>query len=270
MCATCGCGDTTGPRVSVVADGEHEQEHDDHGHGHGHGHEHDHERGHPDHTVILEQQVLAKNDGIAVHNRQWMRSRRITALNIMSSPGAGKTTLLARTIRELGCQRPIAVIEGDQETRLDAERIRETGASVVQVNTGAGCHLDAAMIDRALRALDPAEESLLLIENVGNLVCPALFDLGEEGKVVLISTPEGGDKPKKYPHIFAVADLVVINKIDLLPYVEFDVDACVEQARILNPAVRVVVLSATTGEGMDEWYEWIGSRSAISPVAVDN
>ena len=136
MCATCGCGDTTGPRVSVVADGEHEQEHDDHGHGHGHGHEHDHEHGHPDHTVILEQQVLAKNDGIAVHNRQWMRSRRITALNIMSSPGAGKTTLLARTIRELGCQRPIAVIEGDQETRLDAERIRETGASVVQVNTG--------------------------------------------------------------------------------------------------------------------------------------
>ena len=166
---------------------------------HGHGHEHDHEHGHPDHTVILEQQVLAKNDGIAVHNRQWMRSRRITALNIMSSPGAGKTTLLARTIRELGCQRPIAVIEGDQETRLDAERIRETGASVVQVNTGAGCHLDAAMIDRALRALDPAEESLLLIENVGNLVCPALFDLGEEGKVVLISTPEGADKPKKVP-----------------------------------------------------------------------
>ena len=163
------------------------------------------------------------------------------------------------------------MIEGDQETRLDAERIRETGASVVQVNTGAGCHLDAAMIDRALRALDPAEESLLLIENVGNLVCPALFDLGEEGKVVLNFDAGGGQTSrKKYPHIFAVADLVVINKIDLLPYVEFDVDACVEQARILNPAVRVVVLSATTGEGMDEWYEWIGSRSAISPVAVDN
>lgn len=273
MCATCGCGDTTGPRVSVVAGGEHEQD-DSHGHGHHHDHDHDHDHdhghGHSDHTVILEQQVLAKNDRIAVHNREWMRGRGVTALNIMSSPGAGKTTLLARTIRELGRERPIAVIEGDQETRLDAERIREAGASVVQVNTGAGCHLDAEMIDRALRALDPADESLLLIENVGNLVCPALFDLGEEGKVVLISTPEGVDKPKKYPHIFAVADLVVINKIDLLPYVEFDVDACVAQAKILNPAVRVVVLSATTGEGMDEWYEWIGSRSAISPVAVDN
>lgn len=271
MCATCGCGDTAGPRVSVVEEGQHEQE-DGHEqeHGHGHGHGHDHQHGHSERTVLLEQQVLAKNDGIALHNREWMRVRGITALNIMSSPGAGKTTLLARTIRELTRERPIAVIEGDQETRLDAERIHETGASVVQVNTGVGCHLDAEMIDRALRALDPPDGSLLLIENVGNLVCPALFDLGEEGKVVLISTPEGVDKPKKYPHIFAVADLVVINKIDLLPYVEFDVDACIAQARILNPAVRVVVLSATTGEGMDEWYEWIGSRSAISPVAVDN
>ena len=172
--------------------------------------------------------------------------------------------MLVRTINDLRGRFPVAVIEGDQETALDAERIRSTGSPVVQVNTGAGCHLDAEMIDRAINVNRPLDDSLLLIENVGNLVCPALFDLGEEGKVVLISTPEGADKPMKYPHIFAVADLVIVNKIDLLPYVEFDVEACIRQAKSLNPAVRVVILSATTGEGLSQWYDWIDSRMALS------
>ncbi|MDV6265601.1 hydrogenase nickel incorporation protein HypB [Rhodococcus globerulus] len=258
MCATCGCGEGAGVRIS--GESGHSQDHE---HPHHHEHPHSHEHSHST-TVVLEQQVLAKNDEVATRNREWMRRRRIAALNVMSSPGAGKTTLLVRTINDLRGRFPVAVIEGDQETALDAERIRSTGSPVVQVNTGAGCHLDAEMIDRAINVNRPLDDSLLLIENVGNLVCPALFDLGEEGKVVLISTPEGADKPMKYPHIFAVADLVIVNKIDLLPYVEFDVEACIRQAKSLNPAVRVVVLSATTGEGLSQWYDWIDSRMALS------
>ena len=259
MCATCGCGEGAGVRISG------ESEHSELGHGHEHPHDHEHPHSHsPSTTVVLEQQVLAKNDDIATRNREWMRRRAIAALNVMSSPGAGKTTLLVRTINDLRGRFPIAVIEGDQETALDAERIRSTGSPVVQVNTGAGCHLDAEMIDRAITVNRPPDGSLLLIENVGNLVCPALFDLGEEGKVVLISTPEGADKPMKYPHIFTGADLVIVNKIDLLPYVDFDVEECIRQAKSLNPAVRVVVLSATTGEGLSQWYDWIDARLALS------
>jgi hydrogenase nickel incorporation protein HypB len=259
MCATCGCGEGAGVRISG------ESEHSELGHGHEHPHDHEHPHSHsPSTTVVLEQQVLAKNDDIATRNREWMRRRAIAALNVMSSPGAGKTTLLVRTINDLRGRFPIAVIEGDQETALDAERIRSTGSPVVQVNTGAGCHLDAEMIDRAITVNRPPDGSLLLIENVGNLVCPALFDLGEEGKVVLISTPEGADKPMKYPHIFTAADLVIVNKIDLLPYVDFDVEECIRQAKSLNPAVRVVVLSATTGEGLSQWYDWIDTRMALS------
>ena len=185
--------------------------------------------------ISLEQKVLAKNDLLAEQNRQWLAERGILAFNVTSSPGAGKTTLLERTIRELGVDRPIAVIEGDQETLLDAERIQAAGARAVQVNTGAGCHLDAAMVHRALDALDPAPESLLFIENVGNLVCPALFDLGERSKVVVISVTEGTDKPLKYPHMFAAAGLVIVNKIDLLPYVDFDLEACSGYARSIKP-----------------------------------
>ena len=206
MCSTCGCGD--------------------------HDHPHRHE------TLTLEEKVLARNDELAEVNRRRLAGLRIRAVNLMSSPGSGKTTLLERSIRDLAGHRPVAVVEGDQETRLDAERIRRTGCPVVQVNTGAGCHLDAAMLGDALDRLDPARGCLLFVENVGNLVCPALFDLGESGKVVIISVTEGTDKPLKYPYMFAAADLVVVNKLDLLPYVDFD-------------------LSATRGDGIQSWYDWL-------------
>lgn len=238
MCATCGCGDT-GVRVAVP-----------------HTDDHSHE------TVTLEQKVLAKNDALASHNRTMLAERDILAVNLMSSPGAGKTTLLERTIVTAGQNRPVAVIEGDQETLLDAERIRRTGCAVVQVNTGAGCHLDAAMMHDALHKLDPGRGSLLFVENVGNLVCPALFDLGEAGKVVIISVTEGTDKPLKYPYMFAVADLVVVNKVDLLPYVDFDLDACRRHVAAVNPGTPVVALSATRGDNLEAWYGWLSSRSA--------
>lgn len=256
-----------GPQHSHV----HEHEHDhDHSHGHEHSHDerdHDHEHSHVDshdhdhafatETITLEQKVLAKNDLLAERNRGWLAGRNILALNMMSSPGSGKTTLLERTIREMSGERPIAVIEGDQETMLDADRIKATGCSVVQVNTGAGCHLDADMMAKALTALDPPFGSLLFVENVGNLVCPALFDLGEKARVVVISVTEGTDKPLKYPHMFAAADLVLINKIDLLPYVDFDTEMCEKFARSINPGLSFLSISATTGAGIDAWYAWV-------------
>jgi len=208
-------------------------------------------------TIDIEQELLAKNDSLAEGNRGWLAEHRITAINLMSSPGSGKTSLLERTIREAGGERTVCVIEGDQETLFDAERIRATGAAVIQVNTGAGCHLDADMLRRGMEALNPPDGSLLFVENVGNLVCPALFDLGEAGKVVVISVTEGDDKPLKYPHMFAAADLIVINKIDLLPYVDFDVDRCQRDARSLNPDVDIVSLSVKSGAGLKSWYEWI-------------
>jgi hydrogenase nickel incorporation protein HypB len=251
MCATCGCGDDT-TTITVA------------GHAHPHSHDHDHDHPHTrTETITLEQKVLAKNDLIAEQNRQWLAERAILALNMTSSPGAGKTTLLERTIRELEGDRPVAVIEGDQETLLDAERIQAAGARAVQVNTGAGCHLDADMVHRALHALDPEPESLLFIENVGNLVCPALFDLGEHSKVVVISVTEGQDKPLKYPHMFAAAGLVLINKIDLVPYVSFNLEACLGFARSVNPGVEILPVSATTGDGLDAWYDWIRTKIAI-------
>src|SRR5262245_39109287 len=259
MCATCGCGDD-GAVITVAGDG--------HPHEHSHGDGHSHTE-----TISLEQKVLAKNDAIAEQNRQFLAERGVLALNVTSSPGAGKTTLLERTIRELGGERPVAVIEGDQETLLDAERIKAAGARAVQVNTGAGCHLDADMVHRALHALDPAFGSLLFIENVGNLVCPALFDLGELSKVVVISVTEGADKPLKYPHMFAAAGLVIVNKVDLLPYVDFDLDKCAGYARSVNPGVNILRLSATTGEGVQSWYDWIASqadRSANVALSLDS
>ena len=276
MCATCGCGkldEPAGTRISAPAgtvphEHEHEHEHGhEHGHSHEHGHGHEHVHAHPDdhghaptETLTLEQKILAKNDRLAEDNRAWLTDRRIAAINIMSSPGSGKTTLLERTVRELRPSVPVSVIEGDQETLLDADRIQATGCAVVQVNTGSGCHLDSEMVRDALDALRPADDSLVFVENVGNLVCPALFDLGEQGKVVLISVTEGDDKPLKYPHIFAVADLVIVNKIDLLPYVDFDPDACEKNARSVNPDVRVINLSATSGEGLERWYAWLSDR----------
>jgi hydrogenase nickel incorporation protein HypB len=270
MCATCGCGDN-GAVITLAgqapSDSHHHHDHDhDHDHGHAdHQHEHDHDHGHhhppATETISLEQKVLAKNDLLADENRKWLAERNILAFNVTSSPGSGKTTLLERTIREVAPRRPVAVIEGDQETLLDAERIQATGCRVVQVNTGAGCHLDAEMMRRALETLDPEPGSLLFVENVGNLVCPALFDLGEQTKVVVISVTEGADKPLKYPHMFAAAGLVLINKIDLLPYVDFDLDVFSRHARSINPGVQIVPLSATTGEGVGAWYDWIDVRA---------
>lgn len=225
MCATCGCGDP---------------------------HDHPHEE------ITLEQKVLARNDALADANRAYFRERDIATINLMSSPGSGKTTLLERTITEIG-GRPVAVVEGDQETRLDAERIRRAGCPVVQVNTGAGCHLDAAMLRDAIDRLAPERGALLFVENVGNLVCPALFDLGERGRVVIISVTEGTDKPLKYPYMFAAADLVVVNKVDLLPYVDFDLGACRSHVASVNPKAEVLALSATRGDNLAAWYRWLAT-----------
>jgi hydrogenase nickel incorporation protein HypB len=213
--------------------------------------------------LLLEQSILAKNSRLAEQNRASFAKRRLCVFNLMSSPGAGKTTLLERTISALPA-RSISVIEGDQATENDAERIRRAGARAVQVNTGAGCHLDAHLVLHALERLDPPEGGLLMIENVGNLVCPALFDLGEHARVVICSVTEGDDKPIKYPHMFRACDLLILNKIDLLPYVEFDVARAVDHARRVNPRVSVLELSATRGDGMAAWLDWLaaGARRA--------
>jgi hydrogenase nickel incorporation protein HypB len=260
MCSTCGCG-TDEVRVTVLGHDQHHH-HDpniDHVHT---GHDHDRT-----HTIELEQAILAKNDHLAAHNREWLGDRGLAAINVMSSPGSGKTTLLERTIRESGLT--LSVIEGDQETTVDAERIRAAGARSVQVNTGAGCHLDAAMIHRALDELQP-DRGVVVIENVGNLVCPALFDLGEARRVVIISVTEGDDKPQKYPHMFSAADLIVVNKTDLLPYVDFDVSRLTTDARALRPGVEVLTLSARTGENVDAWYSWLANLRQAKDLAISS
>ena len=238
MCGTCGCSaDST---VTLLS-----------------GHEHEHAHGR---TVELQQKVLAKNDEIAQRNRQWLHDRGILAVNLMSSPGSGKTSLLERTAAELAGRVAMSVIEGDQETALDARRIQAAGSNVVQVNTGVGCHLDAAMVGQALRSLDPPGGSVVMIENVGNLVCPALFDLGEAARVVLASVTEGADKPLKYPHMFRQADLVVLNKIDLLPYVDFDLRQYMSDLRRAAPDALLLQLSVTAGDGLHGWYDWLRRR----------
>jgi hydrogenase nickel incorporation protein HypB len=252
MCASCGC------EARGTGDGEADGHGHDHGHGEHHHPHHPHDHHHP-HTRALriEEAILAKNDRIARANRAWLAERSIVALNVMSSPGAGKTTLLECTIRTLGAGVALSVIEGDQETERDAERIRATGAPVVQVNTGAGCHLDAEMVAKALRQLDPRPRSLLLVENVGNLVCPALFDLGERAKVLVTSVTEGEDKPLKYPHMFRAAEVVVLNKTDLLPHVEFDTMAWRDNLHRVNPRLRVFSVSARRGDGIDAWCSFL-------------
>jgi hydrogenase nickel incorporation protein HypB len=213
-------------------------------------------------VLQLEARVLAKNDALAERNRTWLAERKILAVNLMSAPGAGKTTLLERTIRDTAATTAVFVLEGDQATANDAERIQAAGAAVVQINTGTGCHLDADMVARGLAELNPATGSLVVIENVGNLVCPALFDIGERHRVVLLSVTEGDDKPLKYPHMFRAAELVLLNKIDLLPYVDFDVARATANARLVNPQVSVMTVSARTGEGMDGWYAWLARDMA--------
>lgn len=210
--------------------------------------------------VKIEQDILGYNNGYAAENRAMFEENGILALNLVSSPGSGKTTLLCRTIADLKDRHSIAVIEGDQQTSNDADRIRATGAKALQVNTGKGCHLDAHMVGHATEKLEPAEDSLLFIENVGNLVCPAAFDLGEAAKVVILSVTEGEDKPVKYPDMFAAAEVMILNKIDLLPYLSFDVEQCVAYARRVNPGIGVLKVSATSGEGLEDWYRWIGDR----------
>jgi hydrogenase nickel incorporation protein HypB len=290
MCTSCGCSDDSKARLTDLQSGEtvaltegpghehspatpHTHGVDGHSHPHTHLHDHHEHHAHPhEHetgaghvhahgrTVLLEQELLARNNRLAERNRGWLAGRKILALNLVSSPGAGKTTLLERTIRDLANEFPLHVIEGDQETVHDAERIRATGCRVVQINTGTGCHLDAAMVACGLEQLDPPMNSAVLIENVGNLVCPALFDLGERAKVVIVSVTEGEDKPIKYPHMFRASTLMLLNKIDLLPYVTFDVDRCVEYARQVNPHLQIAQISATSGVGLAEWYGWLRSQ----------
>ncbi len=284
MCTVCGCNDDT--PAGKQKDDAHTH---DHPHDHGHHHHHDHDHTHAaDHThaspgtldygaglagvhvpglsqeriVRIERDILSKNAGFARANRARLADRGIFALNLVSSPGSGKTSLLVRTIEALAPHRAIAVIEGDQQTSNDAARIRATGVPAVQVNTGKGCHLDAHMVGHALDELAPATGSLLFIENVGNLVCPAAFDLGEAHKVVVLSVTEGEDKPLKYPDMFAASDLMLLNKSDLLPHLDFDLAACMANALRVNPALQILTVSARTGEGLPAWLAWIEARAA--------
>jgi hydrogenase nickel incorporation protein HypB len=239
MCAICGCS----------TDHSHEHDHDHH---HDHGHSHEHASVH-----VMEARILGRNDAQAARNRRWLADRELLALNLVSSPGAGKTTLLERTIRDLQGEVALSVIEGDQATDHDAQRIRRAGCAAVQINTGTGCHLDAAMVERALEELAPPRRSVVMIENVGNLVCPALFDLGEHAKVVVASVTEGDDKPLKYPHMFRASNVVVLNKVDLLPYVAFDLEGFRARARQVNPQLTILPVSAIAGTGLGDWYGWL-------------
>ena len=299
MCGTCGCGDgqtivrnlQTGQETSVGV-GHHVHTHADgttHSHSHEHARDHTHHEHIQDHggdgvprehvhadgtrhththdpapgeVIALETRIFAKNDALAAKNRAWFQGREILALNLVSSPGAGKTSLLERTIRDLKDEMPLFVVEGDQATANDGERIRAAGAAAVQVNTGTGCHLEADMVARGLAELRPGAGAVVIIENVGNLVCPAMFDLGERAKVVILSVPEGEDKPLKYPHMFRAADMMVLNKIDLLPYVDFDVDRAIANAHEVNPDLKILRLSARTGEGLAAWYAWLRREAA--------
>jgi len=238
MCTTCGCP---------------EENHD--------GHDHSHDKNASGGKISLEIDILAKNNRFAAENRRLFKDKGIFTLNLVSSPGSGKTTILEQTLRDLSGKKRCAVIEGDQQTDNDARRIAATGVAVKQINTGAGCHLDAHMVGHALEELPVTALDILFIENVGNLVCPAAFDLGEHHKVVVLSVTEGEDKPLKYPQMFHAADVMLLNKIDLLPYLDFDVEKCLEMARRVSPNIRIFQLSAKSGTGMTEWCQWLESKS---------
>jgi hydrogenase nickel incorporation protein HypB len=257
MCSTCGCGDSGG-EVKIMIPGEESVDHHHH-HKHGHHHDHDHHHHHSHEKTILEieQDILSNNDLLAQRNRGYFEAKNIVAINLVSSPGSGKTSLLEATLRDLKDDIEFSVIEGDQQTANDADRINALKIPVVQINTGKGCHLDSEMVHTAFKRLVLKDKSVLMIENVGNLVCPAMFDLGEQYRVVIISTTEGDDKPMKYPDMFDNSDICIINKVDLLPYVSFDVEKAKDYARRINPNLIFFELSATTGEGIDVWYNWL-------------
>ncbi|RLD59290.1 MAG: hydrogenase accessory protein HypB [Bacteroidetes bacterium] len=280
MCTTCGCGEP-GNEVTFRKPGEenldnighqhvhsHEHNHDGHQHSHDHTHshgdEHNHNHSH-DHAnthshsreIEVEMDILGKNNLLAERNRGYFEAKNILALNLVSSPGSGKTSLLEKTIGDLKNEIKFYVIEGDQQTMNDANRIDKAGAPVIQVNTGNGCHLDSDMVNKAVKELKPEDNSVMMIENVGNLVCPSLFDLGEAARVVVISVTEGDDKPLKYPTMFESSDICIINKMDLLPYVDFDVEKAKQFALQVNHHLRFFEVSVKTGEGMDDWYAWL-------------
>ena len=272
MCTVCGCGKgnvSIDMGLAVLTP---------HALGQRHAHEHDHIEAtasglsapgvSESRLVRIEADLLAKNDALAAQNRAHFAEHRVLALNLVSGPGSGKTTLLVRTIESLKDRMAIAVIEGDQQTSNDAMRIRATGVPAVQVNTGKGCHLDASMVARAFDRLHDLSNGVLFIENVGNLVCPAGFDLGEAHKVVLASVTEGEDKPLKYPNIFAAASLMLVSKCDLLPFLEFNVDLLIANARRVQPDIEVIRVSARTGEGMEAWLQWIEGQMASCVAAV--
>lgn len=256
MCRDCGCQSALEDKLAHV-----------HGHHHGHTHSHDHSHDHTDthsKTLSIEQNVLRKNDDIAHRNWHWLDDRQIMTLNLMSSPGAGKTTLLQTTIADLKDKMNIAILVGDQQTDHDARRLESEGARVKQINTHSSCHLDAAMIEKELGQFVNGEEDLLIIENVGNLVCPAAFDLGEKQKVALLSVTEGEDKPAKYPVLFHDADIILITKTDLVPHLDWDRDAALNYIREINPKAEIVELSAKTGEGMEQWYHYLTFASTLA------
>ncbi|MCR4297641.1 MAG: hydrogenase nickel incorporation protein HypB [Gallionella sp.] len=263
MCTTCGCG----MGATLIGGRALQRQHKPDGPMRFRSHDAAHvEEATPSRIIKLEQDLLAKNNSYADANRCYLLAHGIFALNLVSSPGSGKTTLLVKTITALNGTQPLAVIEGDQQTDNDAARIRAAGAPAIQINTGKGCHLDAQMVGQAMQQLGLQDDSLLLIENVGNLVCPASFDLGEAHKVVILSVTEGEDKPLKYPDMFRAADLMLLNKCDLLPHLDFDADLAIEYAHRINPKLQVIRISATGGTGMAEWLEWIkdGCRNAVA------
>ncbi len=273
MCIVCGCSHSENLAEEPVRQHQNQQHHHhhdedrhDHGHHYGRGPARAHAPGMSQNRMLqIERDILGKNDEYAAVNRQRFADLGILALNLVSSPGSGKTTLLTRTLEDLRDDVAMAVIEGDQETSQDAERIRATGIPAIQINTGKGCHLDGHMVGHAVETLAPPKNSVLFIENVGNLVCPAAFDLGEAHKVAILSVTEGEDKPIKYPDMFHAADLLLLNKADLLPHLNFDVERCMEYARRVNPEIEILQLSATTGSGMTAWYEWIHAQRPTTP-----
>ena len=275
MCETCGCGNSEGfkihdPHHTPNHENDHFHEHD-HEHDHSGFHSHDHSHGNDQHhshehshqkVINLNLDILSANNITAGMNRRFFEGRKVLCLNMVSSPGSGKTTILEKTISNLIASRKIYVIEGDQQTLLDANRIEKAGAPAIQINTGSGCHLDANMIDSALKKMDVESNSILFIENVGNLICPALFDLGEQKRVVVISVTEGEDKPLKYPYMFQSSHLCIINKSDLLPYVDFRTEAVIKNAHSVNPDLEFIAVSAKTGDGMLKWFDWLTKQES--------